>query len=559
MSSPKTPAPEQIIRRRVGEIPLLQAMASRLRFRDLLVRYIAPHGNETIPAVDTLMLLLFNITSGRQPLYELEQWVLSLEPRLFGFERLSEGTFGDDRFGRALDKLYLVDRASLMTEVAMRVVEVLELDLSRIHNDSTTVRAFGRIAGKTRTGMYLARGVSKDHRPDLKQLVYSLTISADGAVPIHHKAYPGNRTDDTTHIETWRAVRKIAGRADFLYVADCKVCTEKQLSYIVGQGGRVVTVVPETWKETSTFKQTLRSCKKQKRVIFRVEIPGQSGQYETFSCFVGDHYTSKAGHRIHWIYSTEKKKRDRQSRETALKKAEAELTELMGKLNIRNLKTEEQIRERTDAVLEQHDLTSFYHIKLSSVKVTYRKQVSKGRPGPNTKYEMIVNTYYTLSWARNQQALAREKNTDGIFPILCTDTNMTAKEALVAYKYQPRLEKRFTQFKGIHNAAPLLFKKIERVEAIMFLFFLALILQAAIEREVRLKMSEQNIGALPVYPEHRIAHHPTTGKIFDRFHDLSTYRLVKGKRVVKEYHDSLSDLQLTIIDLLNAKSYWPRP
>jgi len=53
---------------------------------------------------------------------------------------------------------------------------------------------------------------------------------------------------------------------------------------------------------------------------------------------------------------------------------------------------------------------------------------------------------------------------------------MIANEALLAYKYQPRLEKRFTQFKSIHKAAPLLSKKIERVGGIMFLFFVALML-----------------------------------------------------------------------------------
>ena len=81
-------------------------------------------------------------------------------------------------------------------------------------------------------------------------------------------------------------------------------------------------------------------------------------------------------------------------------------------------------------------------------------------------------------------------------PLLCTDPDMIAKKALLAYKYQPRLEKRFTQFKSIHKAAPLLFKKIERVEGIMFLFFVALMLQAIIEREVRHKMKDKNIHAL---------------------------------------------------------------
>ncbi len=30
------------------------------------------------------------------------------------------------------------------------------------------------------------------------------------------RAYSDNRTDDTTHMETWEALKKVAGRSDFL-------------------------------------------------------------------------------------------------------------------------------------------------------------------------------------------------------------------------------------------------------------------------------------------------------------------------------------------------------
>lgn len=134
---------------------------------------------------------------------------------------------------------------------------------------------------------------------------------------------------------------------------------------------------------------------------------------------------------------------------------------------------------------------------------------------------------------------------------------MIAKDALLAYKYQPRLEKRFTQFKSIHKAAPLLFKNIERVEGIMFLFFVALMVQAIIEREVRRKMKDKNILALPVYPENRIAYHPTTAKIFDRFDGISIYHLKHGRKL-KIYQDELSELQKEIINILgmSEKEYW---
>lgn len=172
--------------------------------KDILSAYLPPiYGNESIPVVDTLVLLMCNITLGRQSLCELGQWARNIDPNCFG---LPVANLNDDRFARALDKLYLADSASLMTEIFVKMIEEVGLELSRIHNDSTTVKAYGKILGKTMTGLELVRGHSKDHRPDLKQLVFSLSISSDGAVPVHYKTYSGNRTDDTTHIETWTTV-----------------------------------------------------------------------------------------------------------------------------------------------------------------------------------------------------------------------------------------------------------------------------------------------------------------------------------------------------------------
>ena len=132
-----------------------------------------------------------------------------------------------------------------MTEIVVKMIRSVNLGISRVHNDSTTIKAYGKIPGTTKNGLKLANDKSKNGRPDLAQLVFSLTISSDGAVPIHYKTYPGNRTDDTTHIETWNIVREIAGTNNFTYVADCKVCN--------------------TWKESKIFKNSLFSKKIAKR------------------------------------------------------------------------------------------------------------------------------------------------------------------------------------------------------------------------------------------------------------------------------------------------------
>ena len=92
----------------------------------------------------------------------------------------------------------------------------------------------------------------------------------------------------------------------------------------------------------------------------------------------------------------------------------------------------------------------------------------------------------------------------------------------------------------------------------MFLFFVALIIQALIEREVRNKMNEEGREALVIYPEERAAAHPTTNKMLDRFEPLSTYALMEDDRVVEEFKDDLTDTQKLLLSYLDLseKDYW---
>ena len=545
-------------RLQAGGLPLINHIAEQMGLREVLYKYIPRHGNEDIPSVETLMLLIFNLTLGKAPLYELEQWVQSIDFRCLGIQRFNNVNFNDDRFGRALDKLYMADRASLMTDIVIIVVKLFDINLDRIHNDSTTVKAFGKMPGKTITGLELKQGHSKDHRPDLKQLVFSLSVSSDGAVPVHYKCYSGNRTDDTTHIETWNALCKIVPDPGFMYVADSKLCTDEQLNHIVHNRGRAITIIPETWNEVASFKESLRKQRKAKEVIWQRKKPGSHNENEYFSVFKGKYLTTKRGYKIHWIYSSEKRKRDRKTREKYLRKAEQSLALLNAKINQRSLKTKNDIQAAVEGIIQKDNVGDFIQIEIGTIKQQIRVQVGKGRPGKNTKYRIHEKNLYTLTWMRDAERLKQEANTDGIFPLLCTDKSMSAKETLKAYKYQPRLEKRFTQFKSNHNAAPLLFKKIERIEANMFLFFISLILQALIERSIRKRIKDDRIIGLEVYPEERITPYPTTNKVLNVFESISASLIFQGAKTVEEFKDELTETQQTILNFLGITQdqYW---
>ncbi|MCD4816368.1 MAG: hypothetical protein K8R06_08220, partial [Methanosarcinales archaeon] len=78
------------------------------------------------------------------------------------------------------------------------------------------------------------------------------------------------------------------------------------------------------------------------------------------------------------------------------------------------------------------------------------------------------------------------------------------------YKYQPNLEKRHEQVKTIYGIAPVLLKNITRVEALLFVFFVALLVQSVIEREMRSNMKKAGLKGIPIYHEKRQCASPTT-------------------------------------------------
>jgi transposase len=546
----------KLIRLQVGALPLIRSIIERLQLRDILLEQLPPSAHQPFPQADLLILLIVNLTVAKDPLYELPDWVDSLDLRALGYSS-GPGLLSDDRFARALDKLYQTDRASLLTRLAVSAIHRFGIRSERIHNDSTSLKAFGQIEGKTRTGLELRRGHSKDHRPDLKQLVYSLSISDDGAVPIHHRVYAGNRNDETTHIETWEALRHIHGSASFIYVADCKLCTHKQLSHIVEQGGKAITILPGNLVEVRQFMDQLRMAPPAKKLIWRRPKPNFPGTKESFYLFEGNYSTQHGHYSLYWFASSEKVLRDRKSREDRIEAAKEKLTALAPKINRAHLKTHRQILAAAQAIVKHYGVEGLLDLRVQTHKKVTRHR-PRGRPGEKCTYRYDHHVYYSLQWPENKQALAAESRTDGVFPLMSTDPGIEPKAVLQAYKFQARLEKRFCQFKSVHLAAPLLFKKIHRVEANMCAFFIALLIQALLERELRKKLDESKTAPLKLYPEDREAPHPTTSQLFKTFDRLSTYSLPRENGAIENYHDDLNHTHQTVLKLLgiSEQEFW---
>ncbi len=250
----------------LAALPVLEGMLKRLRLEAFLRDHL-PHedARSRVPTATGLMVLLKNLLISREPLYGVGEWAARHAPELLGLTQTQLPALNDDRVGRCLDRLFDADIPSLTLAVAAHAVREFGVDLDELHNDSTTVTFHGdyeaadrerTLRGKLR--LAITHGHNKDHRPDLKQLLYILTVSRDGAVPVHFRVESGNATDDRSHIDTWEILCKLTGRRDFLYVADCKLATAENMAHIHQNGGRFLTILPRTRSEDATFRAAVR-------------------------------------------------------------------------------------------------------------------------------------------------------------------------------------------------------------------------------------------------------------------------------------------------------------
>ncbi|EQD75426.1 transposase IS4 family protein, partial [mine drainage metagenome] len=248
----------------------------------------------------------------RKPVYGMGKWVSSIEPSLLGITANQTDHVNDDRMGRTLDMLFDVDRGSMLVEIVKNVIEKFGIGMDEFHNDSTTVTFSGNYEdadGTDKRGKETAEityGHNKDHRPDLKQLLWTLTVSSDHSVPVHYMALDGNTQDTRTHIDTWNFLRDLSGRSDFIYVADSKLCSKDNMKYINENHGKFITVLPATRSETSWFHEYIQDHRVDWKDAFIRRRSKGDIEFRVFDSPI----PSSEGFRIVWVWSSQKEDLD---------------------------------------------------------------------------------------------------------------------------------------------------------------------------------------------------------------------------------------------------------
>ena len=537
-----------VITKKVDVLPMVKYYMDQLGVYGIFAKYVEKPKCCPVDPAQILSMMVVNIVCASQPLYKIEHWVADYTDGLSEYP-LNASDYNDDQLAKNLDRVFDADRSSMMCELSANAIDVYWLETNQIHNDSTSITLVGEYNIEDPEAVKPKYGFNKDHRPDCKQIVFGLNITADGNVPLSFELFDGNRTDDTTHVPNWNAIREFLGKDDFIYVADCKLCSQQNLDHIHDHDGIFITIVPKNRKEVKRFYEFLKTNPIEWQYAY--ETPNSRKKSETVIYQTYEGEPTENGYRIIWVHSSAKEQQDKKRRENKLAKVESQLTELSPRLNQYQLKTKEQIDQAIKKATK--GASDLFQVQLIEDKQIVSRQIGPGKPGPKIKYKEEEKVTYRLKWELDRKAVEENAKRDGIFPLI-TNSDLEGSEVLRIYKNQPYLEKRMYTTKSILGIAPVFLKKPKRIEAITFLYFIALMIVSLMERNIRKNMAEKNIEKLPILPNRMKTNRPTWNNIKYFFRNVHLGLVQQQGRIIQTTLKGITQTHELVLQLLGVSS-----
>ena len=564
----------------VGAVPLLNHFLQRMRLEETLAEHLpADDVRQEIPTVAVVLLLIRNVLISREPLYGVPEWAAHYGAEQFNLFHDQVSQLQDDRLGKALQRLFLGTTPDFVLAVVRQALREFHVSLDELHNDSTTITFQGSYTGaeeplvsEGRTQHAITWGHNKDHRPDLKQLLFTLTLAADGGVPVYFSVHSGNTTDDTTHCDSWDLLAQLVGSPDFLYVADCKLASQENLRHIAARGGRFVTMMPATRREDAQFRQRIREAPttipwqtiwiREPEPVAGPRPPRTPPPPQDVIRVCTQELVSSDGFRLLWFHSVRKAAHDELARSQRVARATKELTEVSQRLASPRTRYRERMPVETAVgeIVKRHRVDTLLDVTVREKSQETFRQSRRGRPSKEMTYVREVTCRYELEWKVNSAAWLEEQRDDGLFPLLTNARAMSPLEVLQAYKRQPTIEKRFSQLKTDFAVTPVFLKNPQRIQGLLTVYFLAFLLQTLIERELRLALEaaaskappkqRREAGSLPLYPEGRPCRRPTCRRILDVLESIQRHWLARPNGDDIWFDTELTPRQIRLVRLL---------
>ncbi len=163
--------------------------------------------------------------------------------------QIAEGKINDTRLYRCLDRI-LPHKTKLEQHLKQRYGELFGAEFDVLLYDLTSTY----VEGLAEKNPMMARGYSRDHRPDCEQMVIALIVNSEG-FPFSYETLDGNRADVSTMETILRMVERKYGKARRIWVLDRGIVSEENLAAIRKRGGQYLVGTPR--RQMKQFEEEL--------------------------------------------------------------------------------------------------------------------------------------------------------------------------------------------------------------------------------------------------------------------------------------------------------------
>ncbi len=510
--------------------PIVRAYAERLGLRALINRLV-PTEKEFEPGLMVLAMVVDTL-SGRSPLYHLESFFEGQDTEVLLGERVAPAVFNDDNAGATLDLLFEAGTQKIYSEVVVAMLRAFKVPTDQVHFDTTSKRVYGdyRCSEAESSPFKITHGHSKEHRPDLKQFVFSL-LCTGGDIPIIGRCEDGNASDKTLNNTLLSAIAhrlKASGiqQQAFTYIADSALVTEANLAALE-PGIGFITRLPATYNECDrVIRAAVAADAWSELGRIAHSPPTKNPHYRLWDSEVTLYGTS---YRAVVVHSSAHDQRRQKRLQRELKESEQVLAKQQKSLQQQTFFCQ---ADADAAAAKASSSRSAYHTL--AVQVEEHPQYARGRPKKDgTRTVKAVHYGLVAQVLEDRLALEQRRAQAGCFVLLTNlptegERASSAADVLQSYKQQHGIEQNFGFLKDDAIVNALFLKTPSRIEALGLILLLALLIWRLIEQQMRQHL-ERTQTTLPGWDD-KPTQRPTAYMMTIKFKGLLILRLGDQRR-----------------------------
>jgi transposase len=447
----------------------------------------------------------------------------------------------DDTLGRALDTLYAYGVTELYSLIAVTAARRLRLTPTFTHLDTTSFHVDGRYNSHEAPDeqvVHITPGYSRDHRPDLNQVMLELIVEHQAGIPVLMKPLSGNSSDAP---EFGQVIQDHLAHLHTTYgttylVADSALYSAENLQKLAETQLKWITRVPATLAEAQA-------------VLAQADPQTMAPLTEGYRYRVVPSSYGDVAQRWVLIHSELRQAQAQRTVNKQWRKHSDEEVKAFKRLCRTAFACEADARQALTSFVASLQ-TTILHTSTICPTPHYGK---RGRPGPGAQPAQIV---YHIAGAlasrlTDRQALVDQQSCFILATNELDEGQLSAQAVLDGYKGQARAERGFRFLKDPQFLASSLYlKKPERIMALLMVMTVCLLVYAALEYRIRTVLKEHE-ATFPDQKGKRIQN-PTARWVFHYFVGIHVlYIPGQGLMVL-----NLTDEHWHLLELLGKRYAW---